>query len=204
MLAVAGLAGYREAAPYFSAGPSAGAQFAAWRDGGIIDGVSIAAHTVLMDSCLLSLTSAHGRAQSTLDRQRVAQACADRAAIQTQSNPSFAYGWYVFAMASSLNGNWIEFNRTLRQAQSTAPTEQWLAELRVGLAEDHFDRLEPDVLALHEQDLALLVRSQRGIASIAQRYVSSQTFRARITDIVETLDPASQQAFIDAVRAAAG
>lgn len=204
LLAVAALAGYLEAAPFFSAGPTARDQFAAWRDGHVVDGLSVGAHTVLMDSCLLALTSAYGRAQPTPDRLQVARACADRATAQTAVSPSFAYGWYVLAMASSQAGSWDTMNRALEMAQTVASREQWLAELRVALAEDNFDRLAPAALALHERDLALLVRSRRGISSIAERYVANPNFRARITDIVEQLDQDSQRAFIDAVRAAAG
>ena len=204
LLGAAALAGYFEGAPFFSAGPSAGEQFAAWQDGHVVDGLSVGSHTVLMNSCLLALTSAYGRAQPTPDRLQVARACAERATEETAANPSFAYGWYVLAMASSHIGNWDTMNEALAMAQTTASTEQWLAELRVALAEDNFDRLAPAVLARHERDLALLVRSRRGISAIAERYVANPGFRARITDIVEQLDSSSQLAFIDAVRAAAG
>jgi hypothetical protein len=204
LFGVAAVAGYFEAAPFFSAGPTAQEQFVAWRDGRAVDGLSVSAHTVLMNSCLLALTSAYGRAQPTPERLQVARACAARATEETAANPSFAYGWYVLAMASSHTGDWGTMNRALGMAQSTASTEQWLAELRVALAEDNFDRLTPAILAQHERDLALLVRSRRGISSIAARYVANPGFRNRITDIVEQLDPSSQRAFIDAVRAAAG
>ncbi|WP_299644081.1 hypothetical protein [Devosia sp.] len=204
LLGAAGFVGYLEAVPYLNTGPAAADQFRALRSGAAADGLSIGSHVVAMDACLLALTSGYGRAQPTRDRLAVADTCTTRAAADTAVSPSFAYGWYVEAAASSLRKDWAAMNRTAVMAQRTAPTEQWLAELRVALAEQNFVELDPAALAAHESDLALLVRSRRGVASIATRYVEDQAFRARITDIVETLDPAAQRAFVDAVQAAAG
>jgi hypothetical protein len=52
----------------------------------------------------------------------------------------------------------------------------------------------------HDDDLRMLVRSDRGIATIATRYVSDAAFRDRITAIVETMTPPDQQRFIGSVR----
>jgi hypothetical protein len=199
-----GTAAYLEASPYLGAGPTAAAQFRALRGGSAADGLSIGSHTVALDACLLALTSAYGQVQPTKDRLAAAAACSDRAATQTGASPSFAYGWYVDALASSVREDWPRLNDAITMSQRTAPTEQWLAELRVALAEDNFSKLDPVTLAAHEDDLALLVRSRRGIATIATRYVEDETFRDRITAIVETLQPAEQRAFIDAVKSAAG
>lgn len=204
LVALGGYASVLEAAPLFTTGPTANSQFEAWLEGRAASGLSLSSHVTLMNSCVLALTSAYGRAQPTRHRLRVARACADYAKSATGSSPSFAYGWYVLALTSSIRAEWDTMNRAIQAAQVTAPTEQWLTELRVALAEDNFDRLEAAVARGQELDLALLVRSARGISSIAKRYVVDQAFRARITDIVEKLDPASQRAFIDAVRAAAG
>lgn len=204
LLVAAVVAAFLEATPYVNAGPSSGEQFEALRVGRAADGISINSHVVAMDSCLLALRSVYGRARPTADRLSVAETCRERAVSERAVSPSFAYAWYIEAMASSVRGDWPAMNRASVMAQRTAPTEQWLAELRVALAEQNFPVLDSVALAAHEFDLALLVRSNRGIASIATRYVEDSSFRSRITDIVSGLDPTSQRAFLDAIRVAAG
>ena len=56
--------------------------------------------------------------------------------------------------------------------------------------------------ATHQRDLALLVQSQRGIATIARRYVAQPDFRERITAIVEALPQADQVRFLANVKEA--
>jgi hypothetical protein len=117
--------------------------------------------------------------------------------------PSYAYGWYSiaafsFALADDERGLYA-----LRRSQAVAKSEQWLTERRVQLSEIYLAQLDEAALASHRQDLILLAQSNRGVRSIARRYVEDANFRERITALVETLPDADQARFVANVRLAA-
>ena len=118
--------------------------------------------------------------------------------------PAYAYAHYVGALAAAGLGDKDGFNHRIRAAQITGANEQWVAELRVGLVEDHLADVTADVAAHHEADLRLLAGSSRGVASISSRYVRQPDFRDRITTIVETMSEAEQERFVALVRYLSG
>ena len=91
-------------------------------------------------------------------------------------------------------------NEHLHTSQATGKASQWVAEQRVALAEYYREHLDERVLAGNDADLEMLVRSQRGIGSIATRYVNDPAFRERITAIVETMPEDIQRRFIGVLR----
>jgi hypothetical protein len=199
----AGLAAYAEGAPYLSSGLTAEEKFETLVRDAMPVGVSLDAMKLALDDCLRAVRSIHGRAQPTPRRTRMLESCGRLTAEITASAPSYSYGWFVRALVLEQQGDEKGFSAALMRAQLTGPNEQWVAELRADLAEDRFDALDPRVKELHLQDLALLVRSERGVHSIARRYVEEPQFRERITAIAETLAPADQRRFLDHVRSAA-
>lgn len=117
--------------------------------------------------------------------------------------PTYALGWYASALlAYQLERN-EEADAALVMSQQVGRHEQWVAEARVQLAEDHLSSLSQQALDGHAEDLQLLARSARGVRSIAYRYVTQPNFRERITLIVEQLSPEDQIRFIGNVRNAA-
>src|SRR3546814_5133382 len=90
-------------------------------------------------------------------------AMADRLAEQSPSN---AYAWYVGAQASATIGDWDGFNQRLAMSWRAGPTEQWIGELRVALAEDNYSRLDTQTIAANDADLHMLVLSLRGVRAI--------------------------------------
>lgn len=166
--------------------------------------LSTASNHLVLDACYDAMTGVYGRLQPSSDRTAVASTCFAQADAMTASMPSYSYAWYIGAFSAAKLSDGVALADRLRQSQLTGPHEQWIAELRVALAEDNLTSLPPDVLLGNDRDLAMLVASSRGIASIAARYVGDPTFRSRITAIVEQLPPAAQRRFVSKVESAAG
>lgn len=129
--------------------------------------------------------------------------CLQLARATIADMPTYALGWYAASLFSFQLGNPAQGTELLAKAQKIGRHEQWIAEARVQLAEDHLAELSDDALAGHVQDLELLARSARGVRSIAYRYVTQPDFRERITLIVEQLSPEDQIRFVANVRHAA-
>jgi len=165
--------------------------------------LSIYSQRFLLNDCLEAIAGPTGMAQPSERRVAMLKNCQSLAENTASSNPTFALAWYIAAYASVELKQYELFNFQLAAAQKTAPSEQWLATLRVALAEDNLDRLDTEARAGNDADLKLLVQSRLGVASIAARYVAHKDFRERITLIVETMSNAEQRRFVNYVRAAA-
>lgn len=134
----------------------------------------------------------------------VVSTCAGRAAQIVSVTPTDSFAWLVRAAASVRLLAKDDFNAALKQSQLTGPNEQWIARFRVDLAETHFSQLSSETVASETADLRLLASSERGVALIAQRYVSNPDFRARITAIVETMPQDRQIVFLRNVKKSMG
>lgn len=173
------------------------------KHGAELPALSIAGQNDALLDCATALDSTQSLAlmySAPEARAQIAPKClamADRLAQQTPSN---AYAWYVGARASAALEDWDGFNRRLALSWRTGPTEQWIGELRVALAEDHYDRLDSQTAAANDADLHMLVLSTRGVRAIAARYVANPGFRERITAIVETMPAQNQARFLANVR----
>lgn len=200
--------GFREALPYFSRGIEDAERFTALAQAVPAPGPSIASERLILDNCVRTISSTYGRLQSAARKAEANGNCLKAADAAVRVNPSSSYAWYVGALSSALTGDIAGMNARLLRSQQTGPSEQWIAELRVPLAEDHLGDLTPDVRANHDSDLRMLVASTRGIASMADRYVRQADFRERITAIVETMPEEDQRRFVSRVgssaRSAAG
>ena len=203
LVAAGAWAGVREASPYFSSGIEDAERFGALADKVPTPGLSIASERLVLDNCVRTISSLYARLQPGSRKAEVSSHCLAAADAIVRQNPSSSYAWYVGALASGLTGDPAGMNARLLKSQQTGPTEQWIAELRVPLAEDHLAELAPDVRAHHDRDLRMLVASSRGIASIAGRYVNQADFRERIAAIVEAMPEADQRRFVSRVGTAA-
>jgi hypothetical protein len=196
--------GYREASPYFRSGIEDSERFAALAQAPPTPGLSIASERLVLDGCVRAISSVYGRLQSAVRKAEVNRNCLRAADTAAQANRSSSYAWYVGALTSAQLGDITGMNERLLRSQQTGPAEQWIAELRVPLAEDHFNDLSPEARVNHDRDLRMLVASARGISSIAARYVNEAAFRERITAIVETMPEADQRRFVSRVDSASG
>jgi len=163
--------------------------------------VSHASHQNWLDGCLRAVTSIKGRLLYGESRTLLLENCESVAGTITNMSPKNAYAWYFLAYLALQNEDEIGFNAALLRSYEFGPTEQWIAELRVPLAERGLPLLNPQALEGHQMDLGLLVQSRRGVGSIARRYVRDPEFRARITDVVETLPQPAQHQFLRTLKA---
>lgn len=174
------------------------------RDDGLPRPASTGANRVLLDICAQRLQGLSFMLSPTGAKAAIAGNCLEMAGAATRSMPAYSYAHYVSALALLRLGRAGSAQEALELSQKTARNEQWIAELRVALAEDNPEGFAGYIIGTaHPGDLALLAQSARGIHSIARRYVSNPLFRERITGIVETLPDTVQARFVHLVRAEA-
>ena len=172
-------------------------------DPSAVSGLSVSSQNEALLDCadtLKALNSLVIMYRSDDDRAVLAPNCLKLADAIGAKSPSNSYAWQVGAMAAAQQQDWAGMNERLSLSQRTGKTEQWVAELRVTLAESNYDRLDAATLVGNDSDLRMLVASTRGIRAIAFHYVDDASFRARIVDLVETLPAADQQRFVSTVR----
>lgn len=204
MLAAAGaVTAYQEFEVFATGGLGPADRFAALEQRAYHDAPSLLAKRLVLDACVEAIAGLYGRMQGTQSRSAVLEHCRREADGIAREVPGYAYAHYVGALGSIGLGDSAGFNQRIRAAQVTGVNEQWIAELRVGLVEDHLADVTPEIAAHHAEDLRLLAGSARGVASISSRYVREPDFRERITAIVETLPEAEQQRFVTVVGQAA-
>lgn len=192
----------RELQPFF-AGQTGLDRVIGMTDPDTLAGLAVLSQNQALLDCadaLVGLNSLRARYLSDAERQSLAPHCTTLADSVASGSPSNSYAWQVGAMAAAQQQDWDGMNARLSLSQRTGKTEQWIAELRVALAETNYAQLNAATIAGNDSDLRMLVLSDRGIRAIAFRYVDDAGFRERITDIVETLPTENQQRFISAVR----
>jgi hypothetical protein len=137
------------------------------------------------------------------DRQVLIKSCLDRADAATSAAPTLAFAWTGGAALAGEASDAERYRRELTQSYSVAPSEQWLAEMRVGIIEQNPTLADGGTRDIENHDLALLVVSPHGIKSIAQRYALQPDFRKRVVAVVEGLGQVDQKRFLDEVKRAA-
>lgn len=165
--------------------------------------LSLSGTDEILRRCVDVVGGLYGRLQPEAMAQAAQSNCLALARSAVGAMPTYPFGWYAVALFSYRVGAAEDGEQALVRAQQVGAHEQWLAEGRVRLAEEHFEDLGSMALAGHRADLELLARSRRGVASIAYRYVSDPGFRERITAIVETLPNEDQVRFVSNVSRAA-
>ncbi len=159
-------------------------------------GFSSYSKEIVMKDCLSGLLAFSDIELLYAPARAVVEKCFDRAGQVVARTPSDSFAWFVKAVAASRLIQNDAFNEALQYSQKTAPNEQWIARERFALTEFFLPRVSAETIKSHENDLALLVSSYRGVKLIARRYVVNPEFRARITAVVENLSPEDQRRFV--------
>lgn len=194
---------WREFGAFANGGTSPQSRFAALAAGELQPALSPLSERLLLDACQEALRGLYGRLRPTKARTAVATHCLGAADAIAGRAPGHAYAAYVAARAAAALGDRAGAEARLLRSHIAGPMEQWVAELRVDLVEPGYAAAGEALRRRHADDLALLVRSRRGIAAVSHRYVADPGFRARITDIVEALPEEDQARFVATVRRAA-
>lgn len=161
--------------------------------------LSLRATERLLSRCVTVVGGFYGFVQPPTTSASAREGCLSLAREAVEAFPTYAFGSYALAQFLFARGEAGPANAALARSQDVGAHEQWVAELRVNLAEDQFERLSSEVLAGHERDLRLLALSGRGVRAIAARYIGNVAFRERITAIVETLPQENQRRFVSHV-----
>lgn len=156
----------------------------------------------LMSACAQGMTGIWQTVAPSDQRLAFAEACLNHALKYASHTTIDSLTWVVAARSSYILGDYEALNRYLDYAWRSARNEQWVAALRVGLAEDAKSRLDANNTENHKSDLALMVMSSSGIAAIAGRYWSDEDFRERITSVVEQMSNEDQRRFVSSVKRA--
>ena len=114
------------------------AEFQAFSGGALAP--SHSANQNWLDGCLRVVTSTKGRLLYGENRTRLLASCNYIVAAITKATPNNAYAWYFQAYLALQVGADSEFNAALLKSYEFGPTEQWIAELRVPLAERELPR----------------------------------------------------------------
>lgn len=191
---------YLEIAPFFALSTSEADRFRLFAQGELALPVAEVSRAELLGVCYTTAGSLYARAQPTVRRRSLLEACHDLAAGTTRDAPTLGLAWLIGASSSGELDRRNDFNHEILTSVVVAPREQWLAELRVDLVERYYTLANEAVIAAEVGDLKILLLSQRGISSIAQRYVDQPDFRERVADVVATLPAAAQRRFVDEVK----
>lgn len=194
LLSGAAYLGWLELLPYQPARAVDGAPAGPVTDAPIL---SLQAQQVALLRCSDWMNSVRSQVQPSEVRLSGLRSCLALADSIARTSPTHALAYLTGATAALGLGDARGMAARLQQSQRMAPTEQWLAQGRVELAEKARAAATPEPLDLEDADLALLVRSQSGIGAIAGRYVSQPDFRERITRIVAGLPVEDQARFVD-------
>lgn len=203
LVILGGWAALAEIDPYFEVRNSPAQRFATARNDVPAYGLSHKSQFLALNDCSQNISSYYGRAQPTTQRNVVLEHCGQLIKEIIAVSPANGFAWYLLAEIAAESGDTDLLNLALVQSQNLTRNEQWIAEMRIYAFEDNFKDLSPKAIAAEQDDLSLLVKSRRGVTSIASRYVSNPTFRARITHLVEKLPPEIQARFVRYVRTAA-
>ncbi|MBC2775876.1 hypothetical protein H6M51_23755 [Rhizobium sp. AQ_MP] len=157
-------------------------------------------HKRLMSACIWGMTGVWQAVAPGGERVAHAQTCLDHALSYASHTTIDSLTWVVAARASYVLGDQEALNKYLDYARRAGPNEQWVAALRVSLAEDAMSLLDAENGENHRSDLTLMVMSRSGIAAIAGRYWSDEDFRERITSVVEQMSNDDKRRFISSVR----
>jgi ATP/maltotriose-dependent transcriptional regulator MalT len=203
VLAVSAFAVAGEISSYVAAGGTDAAFFDRLAQASPAPAISRSGAEAVLMRCESVVAGQYGARQTDAERMFALGHCWSFAAQTLEQMPSYSYGWYTLALFQLSLGDLESGLQSLSQSQRAGRNEQWVAERRVHLGELVLSELDPETRAGHDADLTMLAQSNRGVRSIAQRYIKNEEFRGRITAIVETLPEETQVRFVSRVRAAA-
>lgn len=196
---------YNEGASYLNGGTTRLSRLAARPQSGAPVGLTnLTQQSALLDceKALRSFGTLEMKYQGPEFENGLASRCLDIANAVTAKSPVNSFAWMIAASASAQMKDWPAFNDSLGASAATGPYEGWVARLRIGLAEDNYDRLSTAMKTSHDHDLALLVSSWKAVPAIASRYVRDEAFRERMAAVLKSAPPADQKRFISSVNSA--
>ncbi|ODT72408.1 MAG: hypothetical protein ABS75_04710 [Pelagibacterium sp. SCN 63-23] len=165
-------------------------------------GLSTSSMAMVLNDCSRAVTYARSLEFRYLGEQAtrtIFEVCEAKVGAITALSPTNSLAWLTSARLAGQSGNLERLNSDLANSRLVAPNEQWLADLRIELAETYLSDLSAENRAGHDQDLRLMIISGVGLGKMAARYIRHEDFRDRITAIVETVPAFNQNKFINSL-----
>lgn len=164
--------------------------------GSTAGGLSLSATQALLLDCRVAMSTPAGQLQPARVRRDLAQNCLDASDAAVARSPTLSVAWATGALAAGMLDDGDGLSRRLVQSHASAPIEQWVAELRVTIADDHYRLLSAQARIGFDSDLRLLLSHEAGVAAIAHRYLALEDFRSRVDAVVYTMPPALREKFV--------
>lgn len=151
----------------------------------------------LLSGCIFALESWKTRFRSQDDISIVVENCSLEANRILGFNPHLSEAHYLNAYTSYLGGANDQAVTSLAAAQRTAPTDQWLAVRRVNLSQSMFPG-EAEIAEYNLQnDLGLLIASNRGLDTATRLYIKYPQLREMIVASTENLSDSARLRFLN-------
>jgi hypothetical protein len=189
-----------ELTPFATSNDSQSSRMLELAGGGTDYGLSISSRQVLLFDCRQAMLSLTARLQPTSVRSNLNTNCLAASDALAAEQPTFAIAWLTGAVAASQMADWEGFNLRLARSFRVGPVEQWIAEMRVSMAEQYFDRLTDDNKSGNAADMRLLTDTDPGLVALARIYVQSPSSRGRITATIDATSDVTREKFVRRVR----
>lgn len=162
--------------------------------------LSAYARSALLTDCHQALNSTRNLVRPRNEMAGLTSACETVAERAVVALPTHSFAWLVAAEARAAAGNTGGMNAALALSRDSGPSEGWIADYRITLAETYLDHLDAGNRSGHDRDIKLLVASTDGIRLIGERYMRDPDFRRRVVDIVATMPASHQRRFLTVIR----
>ncbi|WP_193335477.1 hypothetical protein [Devosia beringensis] len=189
-----------ELAPYTSADTPLSARVIELADGNLDYGLSTSSRHVLLADCRAAMVSLIASLQTTPVRRSLNSNCLSFSDRIVAEQPTFSIAWLTGALAAAQLADWDGFNERLSKSTRTGAVEQWIAQIRVAIAEDYHDRLDAENAAGNQTDMRLMTDTDAGLLALARVYLMSPASRGRITAVVDRTDQITHEKFLRRVR----
>lgn len=154
-----------------------------------------------IDGCVQGWSVARSNPTSNAaDAAAYLDACRNVVTRNLTISPASSNDWTVAAILAQFAGDIASTSTYLKRSLATGPTEQWIARRRAPLMFDIRDQLDDELQSQIDPQLALLLRTEEGIKSLARNYLANPSFRDRIISVAETVEPVYQRRFLNFVK----
>ncbi|MBU1306036.1 MAG: hypothetical protein KKF33_11020, partial [Alphaproteobacteria bacterium] len=142
---------------------------------------------------LVAMLSPDVLALTDEQRTQLAPTCLDIAQRAVAASPTNSFAYFVMASAAAATGDYQRYNQSMQLSYLTGRSEEWIAEWRMPLVERLQQQTQDSLTGFHQDDIRLMIKSFRGITTIAAYFVTGEDFRNRVTALLDPL-PAEEQA----------
>ncbi len=162
-------------------------------------GLGIASRGELLFSCQTTLRSEKSlelRYMPDTSFNELVALCREVAENIAKASPNFSLAWALAADAAKHQLDWAAMNEFLFASQHSGPNEQWIARYRFQIANDVLASLTPETRKSYDQDMRLMILSNKGTPYMAQQYLLDPSFRERLGAILAEMEEFEQRRFV--------